>query len=58
MLNIDTTGTIYVAVDPQGGRKGIDGLAGVVRTILGRDFASGDLLVFKNIAGLHNLMYA
>jgi hypothetical protein len=29
MLNIGTTGTIYVAIDPQDGRKGIDGLAGV-----------------------------
>jgi len=34
MLNIGTTGTIYVAVDSQDGRKGIDGLAGVVRTVL------------------------
>ena len=28
MLNIGTTGTIYVAVESQDGRKGIDGLAG------------------------------
>ena len=47
MLNIGTTGIIYVAVEPQDGRKGIDGLAGVVRTTLGRDPASGDLFVFK-----------
>jgi hypothetical protein len=26
MLSIGTTGTIYVAVEPQDGRKGIDGL--------------------------------
>ncbi|QDU19812.1 IS66 family insertion sequence element accessory protein TnpB [Urbifossiella limnaea] len=32
-------------------RKGIDGLAGVVRTTLGRDPASGDLFVFKNRRG-------
>jgi len=48
MLTSGTSGTIYVAVDPQDGRKGIDGLAGVVRTVLGRDPASGDLFVFKN----------
>ena len=51
MLNIGTTGIIYVAVEPQDGRKGIDGLAGVVRTALGRDPASGDLFVFKNRRG-------
>ncbi len=51
MLNIGTTGTIYVAVDSQDGRKGIDGLAGVVRTVLGRDPASGDIFVFKNRRG-------
>lgn len=51
MLNIGTTGTIYVAVEPQDGRKGIDGLAGVVRAVLGRDPASGDLFVFKNRRG-------
>lgn len=51
MLTIGTTGTIYVAVESQDGRKGIDGLAGVVRTVLGRDPASGDLFVFKNRRG-------
>ena len=51
MLTLGTTGTIYVAVDPQDGRKGVDGLAGVVRTVLGRDPASGDLFVFKNRRG-------
>lgn len=51
MLNIGTTGTIYLAVDPQDGRKGIDGLAGVVRVLLGRDPASGDVFVFKNRRG-------
>ncbi len=51
MLNIGTTGVIYVAVAPQDGRKGIDGRAGVVRTTLGRDPASGDLFVFKNRRG-------
>lgn len=51
MLNIGTTGTIYMAVEPQDGRKGIDGLAGVVRAVLGRDPASGDIFVFKNRRG-------
>ena len=47
MLNIGTTGTIYVAVEPQDGRKGIDSLAGVVRSVLKGDPLSGDLFVFK-----------
>lgn len=51
MLTIGTTGRIYLAVEPQDGRKGIDGLAGVVRATLGRDPASGDLFVFKNRRG-------
>ena len=51
MLNVGTTGTICVAVEPQDGRKGIAGLAGVVRTVLGRDPASGDIFVFKNRRG-------
>ena len=51
MLSIGTTGTIYVAVEPQDGRKGIDGLAGVVRAVLGRDPASGDVFVFQNRRG-------
>lgn len=51
MLSLGLTGTIFVAVEPQDGRKGIDGLAGVVRGVLGRDPASGDLFVFKNRRG-------
>lgn len=51
MLTIGPTGTIYLGVAPQDGRKGIDGLAGVVRAVLGRDPASGDLFVFKNRRG-------
>ena len=51
MLTIGPTGTIYLAVAPQDGRKGIDGLAGAVRAVLGRDPASGDLFVFKNRRG-------
>ena len=51
MLTLGLTGNIYAAVEPVDGRKGIDGLAGVVRTTLGRDPASGDLFVFKNRRG-------
>ncbi len=51
MLTMGTTGVIYIAVEPQDGRKGIDGLTGVVRTTLGRDPGSGDLFVFKNRRG-------
>ena len=51
LLTIGPTGTIRSAVAPQDGRKGIDGLGGVVRLVLGRDPASGDLFVFKNRRG-------
>ncbi len=51
MLTLGTTGAIYLAVEPQDGRKGIDGLAGVVAAALDRDPASGDLFVFKNRTG-------
>jgi transposase len=51
MVTLGTTGTIDVAIEPQDGRKGIDGLAGVIRTLLGRDPTSGDLFVFKNRRG-------
>lgn len=51
MLTLGATGAIYLAVEPQDGRKGIDGLAGVVAAALGRDPASGDLFVFKNRTG-------
>lgn len=51
MLTLGTIGTIYVAIEPQDGRKGIDGLAGVVRGVLNRDPTSGDLFVFKNRRG-------
>lgn len=40
-------GRILVAVEPVDGRKGIDSLAGVVRSVLKGDPLSGDLFVFK-----------
>ena len=51
MLSLGLTGTIHLAVEPVDGRKGIDGLSGVVRSVLGRDPSSGDLFVFKNRRG-------
>ena len=51
MLNLGHTGTILVAIEPQDGRKGIDGLAGIVQGVLDRDPTSGDLFVFKNRRG-------
>jgi transposase len=51
MLNLGLTGTIHLAIEPVDGRKGIDGLAGVVRATLGHDPTSGDLFVFRNRRG-------
>lgn len=51
MPTLGATGAIYVAVGPRDGRKGIDGLAGVVTAALGRGPASGDLFVFKDRKG-------
>ena len=45
------SGRILVAVEPVDGRKGIDSLAGVVRSVLLGDPLSGDLFVFKNKGG-------
>ena len=47
MLNLLPGGRILVAVEPVDGRKGIDSLAGVVRSALNGDPLSGDLFVFK-----------
>jgi transposase len=44
-------GRILVAVDAVDGRKGIDSLAGVVRTALQGDPLSGDLFVFRTRRG-------
>ncbi len=51
MLTLGVAGRVLVAVEPVDGRKGIDGLAGVVRSVLGGDPLSGDLFVFKNRRG-------
>ena len=47
MLSLLPGGRILVAVEPVDGHKGIDSLAGVVRTALKGDPLSGDLFVFK-----------
>lgn len=44
MLTFLPGGRILVAVEPVDGRKGIDSLAGVVRSVLLGDPMSGDLL--------------
>jgi transposase len=46
MLSFPPTVRVYAAVQPVDGRKGIDGLAAVVRFVLGRDPLSGELFVF------------
>lgn len=51
MLALLPTGRILLAIEPVDGRKGIDGLAGVVRMALHHDPQSGDLFVFKNRRG-------
>jgi transposase len=51
VLNLLPGGRILVAVEPADGRKGIDSLAGVIRSVLQGDPLSGDLFVFKNKTG-------
>jgi transposase len=51
MLSLLPGGRILVAIEPVDGRKGIDSLAGVVRSALKGDPLSGDLYVFKNRTG-------
>ena len=51
VLTLGFSGRILVAVEPVDGRKGIDSLAGVVRSVLLGDPLSGDLFVFKNKGG-------
>ena len=51
MLTLGLTGRIWICLQPQDGRKGIDGLAAVVTTHLARDPLGGDLFVFRNRRG-------
>jgi transposase len=51
MLSLLPGGRILVAVEAVDGRKGIDSLAGVVRTVVQGNPLSGDLFVFKTRRG-------
>jgi transposase len=51
MLSLLPGGRILVAVESVDGRKGIDSLSGVVRSVLKGDPLSGDLFVFRNRSG-------
>jgi transposase len=51
VLTLGLTGRIWICIQPQDGRKGIDGLAAVVTTHLSRDPLGGDLFVFLNRRG-------
>ena len=46
MLSLPATVRIYVALQPVDGRRGIDGLAALVRAVLGHDPLDGALYVF------------
>ena len=46
MLSLPSTVRVFVAVQPVDGRKGIDGLAALVRCRLGHDPLNGDLFFF------------
>lgn len=48
MLSITPQMRILVAVEPADFRKGIDGLAGMCRNVLGEDPFSGGVFVFRN----------
>jgi transposase len=51
VLTLGLTGRIWICVEPQDGRKGIDGLAAAVTARLAQDPLSGDLYVFRNRRG-------
>ena len=51
MIQIAPQMRILVAVEPVDFRKGIDGLAGVCRNVIGEDPFSGRLFVFRNKRG-------
>jgi transposase len=46
VLSLPSTVRIFVALQPVDGRRGIDGLAALVRAVLGRDPLDGSLYVF------------
>lgn len=46
MLSLPSTVRVYMATQPVDGRKGVDGLAALVRSVLGHDPLNGALYVF------------
>jgi hypothetical protein len=48
MLQVTPHMRIYLALEPQDFRKGIDGLSGIVRDVFKRDPFSGHVFVFHN----------
>ena len=51
MLSLPPSVRIYLATAPVDGRRGIDGLAAIVRDHFGEDPLSGHLFVFRNRRG-------
>lgn len=51
MLTLPPTVRVFLASAPVDGRRGIDGLAGLVREHFGDDPLSGHLFVFRNRRG-------
>lgn len=51
MLTLPPTVRVFLASAPVDGRRGIDGLAGLVRDHFGEDPLSGHLFVFRNRRG-------
>lgn len=51
MLTLPPTVRVFLASAPVDGRRGIDGLAGLVREHFGEDPLSGHLFVFRNRRG-------
>jgi transposase len=48
MIQVSPTTRVLVAIEPIDGRKGIDGLAQLCRSVLSCDPMSGTLVVFRN----------
>lgn len=51
MLIWPSTVRVFLAVEPADMRRAFDGLAGIVRDVMGQDPLSGDLFVFRNRRG-------
>lgn len=51
MLSLPPSVRIFLASEPVDGRRGMDGLAALVREVFGEDPLSGHLFVFRNRRG-------